>query len=55
MRRLSYYLDEDVIHGPIVAAELREHGVDAITALEAGRAGQGIPDQEQLEYATKGG
>ena len=55
MRRLSYYLDEDVICGPIVATALREQGIDAITSLEAGRAGRGIPDHEQLEYATRQG
>lgn len=52
MSRLSYYLDEDVDHGPTVAAALRDRGIDAITADEAGRANQGIPDQEQLEYAS---
>jgi hypothetical protein len=40
--RLSYYLDEDVDHGSTVAAGLRDRGIDAITANEAGRAGQGI-------------
>jgi hypothetical protein len=49
---LRYYLDEDVNHGPKVADELRRRGIDAVTALEAGRAGREIPDQEQLEYAT---
>jgi hypothetical protein len=49
---LGYYLDEDVIHGPLVAGELRKRGLDAVTALEAGRASQEISDQEQLEYAT---
>jgi hypothetical protein len=44
--RLSYYLDENVDHGPIVAKALRERGIDAITADEAGRAGQRIPDQD---------
>lgn len=52
MSGLRYYLDEDVIHGPLVAEELRKRGVDTITALEAGRAGREISDQEQLEYAT---
>jgi len=52
---LHYYLDEDVVHGPAVASELRNRGVDAITALEAGRAGREISDQEQLEYATRQG
>lgn len=55
MSGLSYYLDEDVIHGPVVAAELRRRGIDAITAQEAGRAGQSISDQEQLNFATTHG
>ncbi len=42
MSGLRYYLDEDVVHGPVVATELRKRGVDAITAVEMGRAGQGI-------------
>jgi hypothetical protein len=50
--RLSYYLDEDIDHGPTVAAGLRDRSIDAIAAQEAGRAGQGIPDHEQLEYAS---
>lgn len=55
MSGLRYYLDEDVIHGPGVATELRKRGIDTITALEAGRAGQEISDQDQLEYATSEG
>jgi len=55
MSGLRYYLDEDVVHGPVVATELRKRGVDTVTAVEAGRAGQGISDQEQLEYATRQG
>jgi hypothetical protein len=55
MSGLRYYLDENVVHGPVVARELRARGVDAITALDAGRAGQEIADQEQLEYATRDG
>lgn len=50
MSGLRYYLDEDVVHGPGVATELRRRGVDTIAAVEAGRAGQ-----EQLEYATREG
>lgn len=55
MSGLRYFLDEDVIRGPVVARELRARGVDATTALEMGRAGQGIPDQQQLDYATRQG
>ncbi len=55
MSGLRYYLDENVIHGPQVAEELRKRGVDAVTALEVGRAGMEITDQEQLEYGAKHG
>ncbi len=55
MSGLRYYLHENVDRGPVVARELRKRGVDAITALEAGRADQEIPDQEQLDYATREG
>lgn len=36
-----------------MARELRKRGIDAITGAEAGRAGQRIPDQDQLGYATR--
>lgn len=55
MTNLSYYLDEDVNYRPAVADELRRRGISALTALEAGRAGREIPDQEQLDYATSQG
>lgn len=51
--RLRYYLDEHI--DPAVAAQLRARGVDAITAAEAGRAGQSIADIEQLAYAATQG
>ena len=53
MSGLRYYLDEDVVRGPVVARELRARGIDAVTALEADRAGKEITDQEQLDYATR--
>lgn len=53
MSRLRYYLDEDVVRGPTVAEHLRRRDVDTITATEAGRAGQRISDQDQLDYATR--
>lgn len=55
MSRFRYYLDENVSHGPIVAVQLQRRGVDAITAVDAGRAGQGVMDQDQLDYATREG
>lgn len=45
MRGLRYYLDEDGIHGPGVATELRRRGIDSITALEAG-----APEFTQRQY-----
>jgi hypothetical protein len=39
---LRYYLDENVA-SPI-ADQLRRRGVDCVSALEVGRAGQGITD-----------
>jgi hypothetical protein len=36
-----------------VARELRARRIDAIAAVEARRAGLGISDQNQLEYATR--
>lgn len=35
-----------------VITELRRLGCDVLTALEAGRANRGIPDPDQLAYAT---
>lgn len=55
MSGLRYYLDEDVVHGPGVAKELRKRAIDAITAVDSGRAGQEISDQDQLAYATSEG
>lgn len=50
---LRYYFDEHT--KTAIAEQLRVRGVDAQTAQEAGRAGQGIPDSEQLAYATSQG
>ena len=46
---VRYYFDEHVRSA--VARYLREHGVDVLTAHEAGRANQQIPDSEQLAYS----
>lgn len=34
MSGLRYYLDENVIHGPLVAEEVRKRGFNAVAALE---------------------
>jgi hypothetical protein len=52
---LHYYLDEDVDHGPLIAELLRRRGIDVLTANEAGQAGQGISDFDQLAFATQHG
>lgn len=48
--RLAYYLDEHM--RPAIAGQLRARGIDALTTAEAGRAGQALSDQEQLDFAT---
>jgi predicted nuclease of predicted toxin-antitoxin system len=45
---VRFYLDEH-IHGA-VASGLRQHGIDVLTAQEAGRSG--LPDPDQLAFAT---
>ena len=50
---LRVYLDEDV--DPLLADVLRSEGFDAISAKEAGRTHQRIPDEEQLAYAASVG
>jgi len=47
---LRYFFDEHM--NTAIADQLRMRGVNVLTAQEAGRAGQGIPDSEQLAYAT---
>ena len=48
---IKLYTDEDV--NPIIAAHLHRKGYNALSAHDAGQANQGIPDSEQLEYATQ--
>ena len=48
---MKYYIDEDI--SPKVAAILRKHKVDAVSAHEAGMT-QAM-DQEQLDYAVSEG
>jgi predicted nuclease of predicted toxin-antitoxin system len=50
---LRYLTDEDITD--VVAIGLRSRGVDAISVHEIGRSNQGIPDDEQLLYATEQG
>jgi hypothetical protein len=49
--RIKLYTDEDV--NPIIATHLCQNGYDVLSTHEAGRANQGISDDEQLEYATQ--
>lgn len=51
MAKARLFIDED-IHDRLAEA-LRENGFDAINAREAGR--KGLPDVEQLEFATTQG
>jgi len=48
---MTLYLDEDL--SPQIARRLREAGVDAVSAIEAGN-GQ-LSDREQLRHATAEG
>lgn len=45
---IRYYLDQH-IPGAVVSG-LRQHGIDVLTAQEAGRCG--LPDLDQLAFAT---
>jgi hypothetical protein len=47
----SFYADENFRY-PVVE-ELRELGHDVLTALQAGRAGQGVADEDVLDDARK--
>jgi hypothetical protein len=48
---VRYYLDQH-LYGA-VASGLRQHGIDAVTAQDAGRCG--LPDPDQLAFATAEG
>ncbi len=50
---LRYYFDEHV--DPDIARGLRERGIFVLTTEEAGRAHQGIHDDDQLAYAAAQG
>lgn len=47
---LRYYLDEHL--SPVIAEQLRVRGIDALAAVEAGRAARAVTDAEQLAFAT---
>lgn len=49
----TFYADEDFADGVVV--RLRRLGHDVITAHEAGRANQRIPDEEVLAFAAESG
>lgn len=51
--RIRLFTDEHV--DPDLAVHLRRAGYEVLTALEAGRAGRGIPDEEQLVFAADQG
>mgnify|MGYP001570697477 CR=1 FL=1 len=48
---MKLYLDESV--SVVFAAVLREHGIDCMTARDAGNLG--LPDERQLSYSTSHG
>jgi predicted nuclease of predicted toxin-antitoxin system len=50
---LRYLLDEDI--SPRVAAGLRERGIDAVSAHDAGAANQRVPDEAHLQAAAASG
>jgi Domain of unknown function (DUF5615) len=50
---VGLYTDEDVFRA--LARALRDRGYDAQSCQEAGRAGQGVPDEAQLLYASRHG
>jgi hypothetical protein len=55
MAGLGIRLFTDEMIFPELPAELRRHGYDAESCVEAGRSGQAIPDEAQLAYATEHG
>ncbi len=48
---VRFYADEN-FEAPVIN-KLREKGYDILTALEAGNANQGIPDEEVLAFAIQ--
>lgn len=50
---LRYFLDKNL--PPVIAERLRVRGVDAVAAVEEGRAGRDITDEDQLAFAAASG
>lgn len=50
---LRYFFDEHVKEP--IADQLKRRGIDVLTAKDAGRANQEIPDDEQLAFAVSQG
>ena len=50
MTSIKLYADENVPR--LLVEALRGLGYDVLTCAEAGNAGQGIPDEDVLRYAT---
>jgi hypothetical protein len=48
---VGYYFDEHV--PAAIATQLRARGISVVTALEACRASQEIPDDQQLAFETQ--
>lgn len=51
--RVKIYTDEDVDKD--LAIQLRNHGYDALSCQEAGKANAGRSDEEQLQFASQAG
>lgn len=50
---IRIYTDEDIDGN--LAPQLRRRGYSAVSCAEAGNANQELPDEWQLEYATRNG
>ena len=53
MESIQFYFDEHIRLA--VVQGVRRHGIDVLTAYEAGRANQRIADADQLAFATDSG
>lgn len=53
MVTIRIYTDEDIVAE--LAAQLRQHGYDAVSCRDAGNHNRGLSDQQQLEFATSQG
>ena len=50
---IRYHADEDINHNPLIAANLRQRGIDITTSREVGLLG--ATDDEQLSFAKEQG